>query len=135
MVTHHVADHLAVRNRNHAECRKRIRDVAGIHADVVRDVCDATKHPKRPDSKGRHGEEVKYRLGDDVERPPSGFDDPTGQPLRFDDYGGRIVSYDDLDYDILDACMYVLKAARDAFKDELAHSEINNLHYSTPGLL
>ena len=83
----HLKDHLKKVGVQSVE--NRMRGTCGIAFDVVRGVCNGTKHVE---TSAKHV--VAFRVGDDTDRPPGVWDEAVWDVSRFDDAdGGREVQH------------------------------------------
>jgi hypothetical protein len=83
----HLKDHLKKVGENGVE--ETMRASCGIAFDVVRGVCNGTKHVE---TDGSHV--VAFRAGDDTDRPPAVWGEAVWDVSRWDDaVGGREVQH------------------------------------------
>jgi hypothetical protein len=100
----HLKDHL--KNASESGVEKAMRVVCGVAFDVVRGVCNGTKHVE---TDGSHV--VAFRAGDDTDRPPARLGELVLDVSYFDDtVGGRDVRHGTERLDVYDCAKAVAVA-------------------------
>jgi len=100
----HLNDHLKKAGEKRIE--NAMRKECGIAFDVVRGVCNGTKHLE---TDGSHP--VAFRAGDDTERPPMIWGEAVWDVSRWDEgVGGREVAHEGDKHDLYDCVKAVAVA-------------------------
>jgi hypothetical protein len=117
MAVCHIKDHLAKAGEKDVEVK--MRSAVGDSFDVVRAVCNGTKHAG-PVKRNR----IKFRPGEDFERPPArGGEAQAGISRR-----RRPVGFDPRKrFSMYDECIATLKAFCVTFPDHLRRCDLSKL--------
>jgi hypothetical protein len=118
----HIKDHLA--KAGEEDINERMRSAVGQSFDVVRAICNGTKHAG-PDKRNR----IKFRPGEDFDRPPARAGEMEAGISRSGDLeGGREIGFDPSKrFTIYEECIATLKAFCVAFPDHFRHCDLSGL--------
>jgi hypothetical protein len=93
---------------------------AAWHFDVVRGVCNGTKHVE---TDGSHV--VAFRAGADTERPPAIFGEGVWDVSRWDDeHGGREIEHDADRLDVYECAKAVVLAFKKLYAQHLGGCDL-----------
>jgi hypothetical protein len=122
MTVFHIKDHLLVAGET--SVKEKMRSATDKEFDVVRAICNGTKHPK-PDNRNS----IRFVPGEDFDRPPAEAAlMEAGVSRAGDTVGGREIGSDPSErYDIYDACRVTLKAFCGTFSNHLGHCDLSGL--------
>jgi hypothetical protein len=116
----HLKDHLKKAGETGIEAT--MRRSCGVAFDVVRGVCNATKHVE---TDGSHV--IAFRAGDDTDRPPGVWGEAVWDVSRWDDpVGGREVSHRGDRHDVYEYVMVVVAAYRTNYSAHLDTCELSD---------
>jgi hypothetical protein len=122
MAVFHIKDHL--RKAGEEEVEKKMRRATGKSFDVVRAICNGTKHVETDAS-----HPIQFRAGADFDRPPGRAGEMEAGISRIGDLeGGREMGFDPSErFDIYDTCKVTLKAFSDLFPNRLGNCDLSSL--------
>lgn len=116
----HVKDHLKKAGEKGVEAA--MRPSCGVAFDVVRGVCNATKHVQ---TDGSHA--VTFRVGDDTDRPPARWGEALWGVSRWDDrVGGREVRDGPDRHDVYECAKAVIAAYQAKYPAHLGQCDLGD---------
>ncbi len=116
----HVKDHL--KKAGEKDVEKTMSATCGVAFDVVRGVCNGTKHVGTDE---RHV--VAFRAGDDSDRPPAILGELVLDVSRFDDaHGGRDVRHGDERFDVYECAKAVVVAYQKLYPQHLGGCDVES---------
>ena len=116
----HLKDHLNKAGEKGVE--GTMRTSCGIAFDVVRGVCNATKHVE---TDGSHV--VAFRAGDDTDRPPAIWGEAVWDVSRWDDpVGGREVQHAGDRHDVYECAKQVAAAYLTNYPAQLGKCDLSD---------
>jgi hypothetical protein len=121
MAVFHIKDHLKFAGA--ASVEKTTRATAGDSFDVVRAICNGTKHVETDPS-----HPVPFRAGDDFHRPAARAGEMESGISRLATEGGREIGHDPRKrFDIYEACKATVKAFCSSFPNQLGDCDLTDL--------
>jgi hypothetical protein len=121
MAVFHTKDHLKKASERSIE--QRMRTATGAHFDVVRAICNGTKHVQTDAS-----HPIPFRAGDDFDRPPARAGEMVlGLSKLGDPVGGREIGRGPNRQDIYQACKSTLAAFCATFPKHLSKCDLSAL--------
>lgn len=116
----HLKDHLKKAGETGVEAAMRAS--CGVAFDVVRGVCNATKHVE---TNAKHV--VTFRVGDDTDRPPAKWGEAVWDVSRWDDAaGGREVQDGAKGHDVYECVKAVALAFQTMYPTHLAGCDLSD---------
>jgi hypothetical protein len=120
ITTFHIKDHLAVAGGRDIE--NIMRSGGSLAFDVVRSICNGTKHVKTDTT-----HVIAFEAGTDTEMPSSGFGDGPFGSAPFGGTGGREITSGSKILDIYTACRETLIAFKAAFPIHLGKCDLTHI--------
>ncbi|MCJ2093137.1 hypothetical protein MKK67_11605 [Methylobacterium sp. J-072] len=121
IVTFQMNDHLKKAGEKRPE--DALRAATDLSFDVVRGVCNGTKHVWTNDS-----HPIAFVIGDDQDRPPAICDDLECDASELEDgAGGRSIETDQGSVDLYDACAAVLRAYAEIYPQHFIRCDFSQL--------